>query len=432
LILIATAIVYIFSVFIFSHFAGWTLVPKVCAIILTIVFIISSLKDNKPMVQISICHILFIFWMLIAVISGLLSENPKGNLTRAWTLCQVILVSIFLYGTILHRPNLNWFAWAFLIATTVSALGIDLGLMPHIPFQRVPMAVDSRFSATLGNPNIFGYVCVISLAFVIYLWRTHPKFLVRVLLMILAAYLTIKTADTGSRKAIFGLLLIFTAEYLFSVFAKGPKTRSKQALVLLIGGFILFLVGGSFIYLIMKGDYGHRMRNVGHILRGETLEKGEQSLPHRLKLYKTGWNLFLENPAFGGGLASFSETKIGHFRWGSIGTYSHSNFMEILVSSGLIGFIIYYSIYGIVVIRLVRIAISNSSIANTPSIHFLAVVIPFTIFFDFFAITYYVKEFWIVLTVILGLVKILMDKASLPWHENSVEADKPLIDLARS
>jgi O-antigen ligase len=421
MIILTTASFYIISIFIFSHFSELTLLPKLFAILLTTVYIISALREQKPIVQISLCHGIFILWIFTAVLSGLFSGNPSGNLKRAWTLCQVLIVSIILYGCLLRRPDLKWVAWIFLIATLISALGADFGLISHTASQNVPIVSEQRFSGTLGNPNIFGYTCVVSLTFAILLWRAHPNNLIRLFLLSAAFYLMIKTADTGSRKAILGLLIIFSTEYLVSVFAKGEVSRSKRFLIICSGAIALFVIGGSFTYFVMKGSHSHRLRNIGHFFRGEQLEKGEQSLHHRVLLYETGWKMFQKNPAFGSGLASFSEARIGHFKWKSIGTYSHSNIMEILVSSGLIGFIIYYSIYAVVAKRLLKFAVLNRRAVNDPVFRFLAVIIPFTLFFDFFAITYYVKEFWIVLTVVFAGTKILNDKIYYDSQHTGIE-----------
>lgn len=196
-------------------------------------------------------------------------------------------------------------------------------------------------------------------------------------------------------------------------------TRKRLA-ILFMGAFIMFTTVGVFLSYVLKSDYAYRIRNVDHFVKGKHMEKGEQSLSHREALLKSGLRLFNENPAFGKGLASFAESRMGRYRWGSIGVYSHSNVIEILVSSGIFGFTLYYSMFIIIISNLLIYARRSIAIRNDPIFLFVVIVIPFSIFFDFFAITYYVKEAWIVLTALIAGTNLLRAKLT---------AQRPIIPI---
>ena len=412
-----TASIYIITVFIFSHFEGYTFVPKLAAALLGVVYFFHAVKNRERIIHISSVHIVFLLWIGLAVASGLLTVSPTANLKRGWTVIQVFMVSLVLYSAILNTRSYKWFAWAFVVATIISSAGVDFGLFPKIGFSDYPYA-SSRFSATMGNANVFGYVCVVSIAFMVYLWRTHKGYLIKFILCALFVYLAAKIIDTGSRKAIFGLLGVMLAGYLASVAsAKGLGIR-KQITVVLVGAIAISAIGGIFFSYVLKSEYAYRIRNVDRFVKGKNLEKGEQSLSHRETLYKTGLRLFYQNPAFGKGLASFAESKMGAHRWGTIGVYSHSNIIEILVSSGIFGFTLYYSMFLIILTKLIFYARRSKAIRNDPIFLFIAIVLPFSIFFDFFAITYYVKEAWIVLTALIAGTTLLRGK--LPSNEPSL------------
>ena len=55
-------------------------------------------------------------------------------------------------------------------------------------------------------------------------------------------------------------------------------------------------------------------------------------------MYNVAPRLIAKNPLFGSGWGFFSK-------FSGIGVYSHSNYVEILVSFGIMGFLLYYYIY---------------------------------------------------------------------------------------
>jgi hypothetical protein len=409
MVLKITASLYIITVFIFSHLVSYTFIPKLAAILLGLVYILHALKNHERIVHITSVHIVFLLWLALSVVSGLLTASPAANLQRGWTVVQVFIVSIVLYSTILNTDSFTWFAWAFVSATLVSSLGVDVGLLPKIGFAVNPY-LGGRFSATLGNANVFGYVCVVSISFIVYLWKTHSKFWLRILLGLIFIYLSAKIIDTGSRKAIFGLAGITMVGYVASVYStKGARTR-KQIATIIVGAIMMIAIVGVFFTYVMQSEHAYRIRNVDRFLKGEQLEKGEQSLAQRKILVETGLDLFYQKPAFGQGLASFAESKIGKHRWGTIGVYSHSNIIEVLVSSGIIGFTLYYSMFLIILTKLLLYARGSTAVRNDPILIFVATILPFSIFFDFFAITYYVKEAWLVLTSLIAGTALLRRK----------------------
>lgn len=67
----------------------------------------------------------------------------------------------------------------------------------------------------------------------------------------------------------------------------------------------------------------------------------------RMRLVKEAWIVFIKNPCFGIGLGAFRSANI-------YATYAHNNFLEILATTGLCGFIAFYWIYLSLFIGLVK------------------------------------------------------------------------------
>ena len=70
----------------------------------------------------------------------------------------------------------------------------------------------------------------------------------------------------------------------------------------------------------------------------------------RKMMISRGLESFYQKPLFGHG-AGYSNVLFG--------TYSHNNFVELLMNYGFVGFCLYYSFYVILAIKLLRLALKN-------------------------------------------------------------------------
>lgn len=64
----------------------------------------------------------------------------------------------------------------------------------------------------------------------------------------------------------------------------------------------------------------------------------------RMDMIKKAIQMFWEKPIFGWGIGAFAK-------YSGYGYYCHNNYMELLVSGGIIGFIIYYGYIGIRILK---------------------------------------------------------------------------------
>ena len=65
---------------------------------------------------------------------------------------------------------------------------------------------------------------------------------------------------------------------------------------------------------------------------------GDSSTLSRVSFIETGWRLFKQKVFIGHGVDNFKYVS-------GFWVYSHNNFIEILVGLGIVGFVLYYSIY---------------------------------------------------------------------------------------
>jgi O-antigen ligase len=208
---------------------------------------------------------------------------------------------------------------------------------------------------------------------------------------------------SGSRKGVIGILVIVLIEYFLFIFSKRDKGSAKR---LVVSSIVAFLFFSMFSYVVLKSEFGYRSRNIGRFLKGERQERGERSLNLRLHLYKVGLNRFAKHPVIGTGLRTFEKIDMKSFFISKkVGAYSHSNFIEILVSSGLIGLLCYYSMYLFSLWEAYQNLNYSSDDRLRPLICFVVSAIMLLFFYDLFSVTYYDKSCWIFLSLIFGCTK---------------------------
>ena len=126
--------------------------------------------------------------------------------------------------------------------------------------------------------------------------------------------------NSGSRKSVIAVLASIIVILLFR---KKNKFRT-----------IFFAVVLSFVAFLNLYDYLLET-NFGRRIEAENVERGVNV---RSELIGEGLTFFYENPFLGIGLGSFTS-------YSKSGLMSHNDYIEILSSTGIVGFIIYISIF---------------------------------------------------------------------------------------
>lgn len=109
------------------------------------------------------------------------------------------------------------------------------------------------------------------------------------------------------------------------------KYGIRKLFKVLLYSFTSLLVGWMFIHLPIFSTILERLESYLSV-------SGNSSDNLRAELIRYGLELFAENPLLGYGLNNYQL-----FHWS--GLYSHNNYIEVLVSLGIMGFLIYYSIF---------------------------------------------------------------------------------------
>jgi len=127
-------------------------------------------------------------------------------------------------------------------------------------------------------------------------------------------------------------------------------------------------------------------------------------------MYEEGLRLINENPLFGVGLSQYILIAEGVYG------YSHSDFIEVTAGSGIIGALIYYSIFVVLWRRLNWIGIRIRNAAIVYNIGMMKATIALIFLLAFGVPYYYSKITWIYIAGVVGYTWFLEKKVKRIIH----------------
>ena len=163
----------------------------------------------------------------------------------------------------------------------------------------------------------------------VYLIGQSKKMLTKILVIVSIAICIIMALITGSRKGIFQIVFYFG---LYVVLQKGLAKKIKAIAIIVI----LVLLG---VYIIQQYEflgYAYIERMMGIV--DSSYDDG--SVAGRDFLMQTGIDIFKQRPIFGAG-SDAVRSYLGYVGNKNV-NYSHSNYIELLASFGIVGTLIYY------------------------------------------------------------------------------------------
>lgn len=185
------------------------------------------------------------------------------------------------------------------------------------------------------------------------------------------------------------ILLVFSIALIFgAILLTGERTATFYSLVFIFF-FILFLskekkirkilliLISAVLLIFISTDNDMKKRIINTTFDSFNIKSNINSVllysPVHHAHYATAWNIFLDNPIIGSGSKSFrylcdNSKYIENIEFEAINfdgvtyiekingcsTHPHNLFLEILSENGLIGFILFYSIYIIVIIKFIK------------------------------------------------------------------------------
>lgn len=154
---------------------------------------------------------------------------------------------------------------------------------------------------------------------------------------------TLLLAVSGSRK---GLIVLVGGILLIVILIIWAKERSTNALLKILLGLVLIL-GCSIFVLSLPPFRLLKERILSFLLSLTNDTAADGSLRTRSNFIEIGFAIFKDHPILGVGI---DNARLFNYR----NVYLHNNFIEVLADGGLVGFLLYYSMYGYLLIRYFR------------------------------------------------------------------------------
>lgn len=271
-------------------------------------------------------HSYVLAFAIFCFLSSVWAWNSSLALSKGITIL-VALVTLSLIYPYYRENNIDLLLKSFML----SGYGISAYTIFYYGLSSIVSMLSGgvRMGNDFSNANSIGLVATVSCIIQMYFWLKKER---NVLIVFLIPTI-ICIAISQSRKAIVMLLVGIAA----TIITSGDKTkRSKRFLKIIVGITVLFLM----LYLVQHLEIFSGVSNRFTILF-ESIN-GERAEDIRSIYRRIGMQQFFKTPVFGIGMGNSLEllASVGQRR-----TYLHCNFVELLASGGVIGFVIYYLIY---------------------------------------------------------------------------------------
>ncbi len=276
--------------------------------------------------------VLFGIFVTYSLIGAFYARDVNLFISRQFTLVQLWILSLVLFNVLTLDPTGHIAGWRAIQLAMVAA-----GLQVLSQSSSI-----GRVSGPLGNPNAFGLAVLLAIGATLIL-PVHSRS-ARIAQVFLLGFFAWQATLSGSRKAIMALVILGG---LLSVLVLARTVTRPEALV---GRLLLLGVAGyGALVLLQRSPFWYRVENVLAYATGEPIREG--SLLTRHALIEAGLQLWAEHPLVGVGLDQF---RLYAPVYGLEETYAHSNPVEVLANFGLIGTGLYYGVYGLLSVRLLR------------------------------------------------------------------------------
>lgn len=239
----------------------------------------------------------------ILISNILIIQYLKKDITKLYKICNAIIVGAVLKSLIMIPGTIENF---YLLSKQDGYINLRLGL------------------GTSENPNIIAMNLGIAFIMLLFLKKDNTIFKNKLIYLMSISIIGIGIILTGSRKVLYTIVLAMIINSL--------SNNNKRLIKIIITPVIIIIMYQAIIDIpILYESIGKR------IVLSQDNKNISKSDETRKDLIKEGIDLVLKRP-FGYGLNNSLYVT-------SSKMYTHNNYIEVLVCFGIIGFVLYYSIY---------------------------------------------------------------------------------------
>jgi O-antigen ligase len=384
---------YVVAVILFNTDPALTVIPKVIAPVVGFVFLVLVLGYGRK-IHVPMAYRIWAVWFFVAIISTLLADELR--LGRLITLAQLAGIGLIITNFLVWSRDTRFYRLALLAGATLSILWIfaDPG-----GFSRA----DGRLEGTIGNANAHGMLMSVVMITAIAAALSKKPLLVRVSMSALALLFFTTLLQTGSRKAMLGGVLIGGGILLFLYLYHKWRCRDGTFGISLSASLLII---PAVLAAVIASDFWRRVEQA--LEPGEDGLTADSSLNTRIWMIRRAIELWGDQPVIGHGIGGFARApEADHLFAMSIASYSHSNYAELLVATGLVGLLLYVLIYALLGTKLVALRKLLGHREFFERYSSLVAILALIVIYDVAAVSYYGKLFWLVLPWLIAEVHLL-------------------------
>lgn len=361
-----------------SYIEGASRIMVLFGFLFVFLYLFYSLVQN--MINVPPEVIIFFGWIVWSLTGLSVATDRDLAIEQLKTVLQIGVLLFLISGITALRQSMSFPMLSIILGGCI----VMLSAVYSGEYQEArvsQMAGDVRLEGQTDNANEFAYTMLFIVFGVFYFWGIKNSWQKYIVLPAFAVLPVIGIVYSGSRKGFLGLLAFFLLWWLFCFSKKAFKNPVK-----VIGVLLVFVVGSYLLFNFV-------MHNTNLGRRFERLEKEGDEI--RSQMYVEGFDMIRKHPIFGVGMDNYRV-------FSSYGLYSHSDYIEVAANTGIVGFILYFSIYIVLWRRLSRI----QKMTNDPFVFYVtgllkAIVITILVI-AFGRPNITSKETWILLGIAVG------------------------------
>jgi O-antigen ligase len=331
----------------------------------------------KRKIEVSFQTVWLIIFYLISLVSSMWAFSYVLSINTADLLLKNVLILFLFINYLESRKKIDFTIKSIVIA----GLYLSFYVLFNLDYSTIG---EGRFAIEYFNANTVGINVAISVLCCIYLFVVNRN----LYYLLITIPLIIVIIISGSRKAFFAL--VFGVIIFLVVRSKKHKATSIAISLIFILLSFWIVIEVPLLYKIL----GYRIEGLFSMFSG--VGNTESSAMARNMMIEFGWQKFKENPLFGYGIDNY---RILFNDYALSSTYSHNNYIELLIGIGFIGTIFYYSMH-IFLLGFLSKKINDRDSENVDLIAFSLTLILLILFLDIGMVSYNLKIYQLIIVLI--------------------------------
>lgn len=326
-VLLFLTLLYVGKQIVSEHVARILIIP------ISFLMVFFLLKNRfRIRIKISYYHIWLAFFSFYCMLSQFWAINSDYTVEIAVNIVEFFLIMLLLSHYIENNASVDSCLKLFLFTGYL----VDIYVILYFGLREVSVMLISgrRISNAVINANTLGRLNAFSIILNLYYILFDKIKWWNIFLFLAVICLIISSSRTALIALAFGIITLLLLKILNG---RNKKNKVIKALALPLCILIVLIVAS---YLPMFTTIKIRLQNLVNGLLG--LGKTDSSINIRLNMITLGFRIFYKNPILGIGI---DNAKVV---WGLVGEgemYLHNNYVELLADGGMLGFILYYSMF---------------------------------------------------------------------------------------